>query len=154
MAKVFAELHFEIASLTDTEFGELRQPGADTIPSDRLHKCFLGGDEFCRVGQTVAIDEPLCLGECLTIERRDAACQIVHECVKVGVRKRAVDPAITFGSRCVEIIASKEDLESACAADDNGKALDGAAPRNKADRHFRLAEDRFLQTGETQIASE
>src|SRR3954452_16745394 len=147
-AKVVTEAHLEVVPSADAELDHLRPPCAGSFPGKRLHECLLGADEFRRIRQTVPVDKPLCFDECLTVERGDAAREVVDERIKFGVRQRAVDPTIAFGGRCVEVVASKDDLERASATGEHWKAFYGSSARNKTCGYFGLAEHRSLQTRE------
>jgi hypothetical protein len=69
-------------------------------------------------------------------------------------RQRPIDIAVTLCQFCREIIATQENLQGASPPNEPWQSLRRTAARNKPDRHFRLAEDRFAYGSKTHVHRE
>src|SRR5262245_52279808 len=102
----------------------------------------------------MAIDGLLGITKRRPVETGQALCEAGHERVELRVRQRAIDPAIAFGSRCVEIASTEHDLQSPCATGEHGESLHRAAAWYQTDTHLGLAENGALVAGKAHVEPE
>jgi hypothetical protein len=107
----------------------------------KVHQCLgivlcrwtlYGGNERLPLSRKLAIrreggdiDRVLDLANGLLIEGRDAPRQGIDELVELGIRKRAVDVAISFGKVAVDIVAAQQNFERTASPHQAGKTAIG-----------------------------
>jgi len=69
---------------------------------------------------------------------RDPVLQIIHEAVELGVRDRAVHPAVALCGIAVEVVGTDDNLECSRTAHKRGQPLARTAARHDACANFEL----------------
>jgi len=69
---------------------------------------------------------------------RDPVLQIIHEAVELGVRDRAVHPAVALCGVAVEVVGTDDNLECSRTAHKRGQPLARTAARHDACANFEL----------------
>src|SRR5271170_2581522 len=88
----------------------------------------------------------------LPVEREHAADKIGDERIEFGVRQRSIDPAVALCGVGVEVVRAHDDFQCARPADEQRQTLKRSAPWYQPGSNLRLAENRLLPAGKTNIA--
>src|SRR5215831_14798374 len=121
-------------------------------PYERSHASIPASFDFDIRGQTVGVEKPLDIDDCLLVERGDPGSQRFDKLIEFSIRQRPIHITVAFGQVAVDVIPSQKHFQGPSPSHEPRQSCHRSTARYQTNTYFPLGEDGFFTTRKAHVA--